>query len=98
MNTRRSNRTLTIIAMIMGVVATIIIMNVFYTMITHNHFRSGQDILAYKGDDGTKETTVKASRGTIYDRNGEVIATDENTYSIIVYLNEDRKGLNETPA
>ena len=84
----------------MGLAASIIVSNVLFTMVTHTHFRSGQDIIAYKDENGNEnvKTTMTASRGTIYDRNGEIIASDENTYTLVLYLNEDRTGINNEPA
>ncbi len=87
-------------AIIMGLVTFILVSNVLFTVVTHTHLRSGQDIIAYKETYGneTKTSTVTASRGTIYDRNGEIIATDENTYTLIAYLDESRKGIGDVPA
>ena len=41
---------------------------------------------------------IKANRGTIYDRNNEVIAQDEDTYTIVAYLDESRKGIGDVDA
>lgn len=76
----------------------VIIANVLFTMITKTHLRSGVDIIAQKEGQETNVTNISASRGTIYDRNGEVIAKDETTYNIVLYLNESRIVGKDTPA
>ena len=54
-------------------------------MLTHKHIWSQTDVLqALNGTDIYTETTA-AKRGTIYDRNGEIIAQDKVAYTIIAY-------------
>lgn len=38
----------------------------------------------------TKEETIIPDRGTIYDSNGEVLATDVSSYTLLAYLSEKR--------
>ena len=44
-----------------------------------------------------KERVIEARRGTIYDRNGEVIATDTNSYKLIAILDEKMTTNDEKP-
>ena len=38
----------------------------------------------------TKKKTLRAKRGTIYSRDGEVLAKDVNSYTVIAYLDSSR--------
>lgn len=98
MDIRRSNRTLFFMMIIIGVIGAIIISNVLFTMVTHKHFRSGVNIKEFKDADISNTQVIKANRGTIYDRNNEVIAQDEDTYTIVAYLDESRKGIRDVDA
>ena len=98
MDIRRSNRTLFFMMIIIGVIGAIIISNVLFTMVTHKHFRSGVNIKEFKDADISNTQVIKANRGTIYDRNNEVIAQDEDTYTIVAYLDESRKGIGDVDA
>ncbi|MGX8851972.1 penicillin-binding protein [Amedibacillus sp. YH-ame10] len=98
MNPKRSNRTLFFTLIIMGIIGAIVISNVLFTMVTHTHLRSGINIKEYKDSSISNTNVIKAKRGTIYDRSGEVIAQDEDSYTIIAYLDKSRKGIGDKPA
>lgn len=68
----------------------IILINILFVNLTGVHLVSGNNISAYKKERDTKTEQISAKRGSIYDRNGEVIAKESNTYTIIAYLNKDR--------
>ena len=67
MNPRRSNRTLAGLLIIMMVIATLILSNVLFTMVTQKHFRSGVNVKDFKEPDISNTTVLKGNRGTIYD-------------------------------
>ena len=81
----------------MGCIATIILLNVLFIMITQVHFRSGNNVKDFKEPSISNQSVIKANRGTIYDRNGNVIAQDENTYTLIAYLDSSRVGVGDVP-
>ena len=98
MNPKRSNRTLIYMLLMIGIIGVVILSNVLFTMVTQKHLRTGTNVKEYKDPDISSSNVLKAKRGTIYDRNGEVIAQDEDTYKLIAYLNKNRKGIGNKPA
>ncbi len=50
----------------------------------------GLNLTEFANNRNTEKKTLYASRGTIYDRNKEVIATNANSYTLIAYLSESR--------
>lgn len=50
----------------------------------------GIDIDEFASNRNTKKETVVAPRGTIYSSDGEVLAKDVNSYTVIAYLSESR--------
>ncbi len=50
----------------------------------------GIDLKAFADNRNTEEKTLYASRGTIYDRNGEILAINTNSYTVIAYLSASR--------
>jgi penicillin-binding protein 2B len=68
-------------------------------MITGDHLISGADVKKWAENRGVEEKVISAVRGNIYDRNGEVIAKDSYTYTIVAYLNKSRYDeVNDKPA
>lgn len=86
MNPKRSNRTILFLIGIMGIIGAIIISNVLFTMVTKVHFRSGKNIIEQKEPSNSNTITLQGKRGSIYDRNGEVIAQDEISYTMTAVL------------
>ena len=50
----------------------------------------GIDLATFASNRNTEEKTLYASRGSIYDCNGEVLAINANSYTVIAYLSESR--------
>ena len=97
MRLKRTNRRLLNLMCIIVIAGALVIMNVLFTMFTHRHIWSQQNVLEALNGTDIYTTTTTAQRGTIYDRNGQVIAQDKTAYMIIAYLDEERE-LNGEPA
>lgn len=97
MNPKRANRTLNQILIICIVVASLVVMNILYTMITKAHFRSGTGVMPYSSS-ADKTRSITANRGYIYDRNQEIIAQDIDTYTIYAILDTSHTGIGDVPA
>ena len=70
----------------------IITFNVFFTTLTGVHLRSGINVLEAKSNFQQATTTIVAKRGLIKDREGQIIAQNQETYKIVAVLSEDRIG------
>ncbi len=92
MNTKRSNRTITYLILVISLIGALVIANVLFTMVTGIHLHSGRNIKTAWGGSETSVNVVTASRGVIYDRSGkEVIAQDVETYKIVAIIDKRRK-------
>lgn len=70
----------------------IISFNVFFTTLTGIHLRSGVNVLDAREGFQQKVETLTAKRGIIKDRDGEIIAQNRDTYTIVAVLSKDRIG------
>ncbi len=78
---------------------TLIASNVFFVSVLHRHFRSSSDINDYIDSNYIRNEDIKATRGKILDRSGNVIAEDNFTYNIFCILDENRyESDGKTPA
>lgn len=50
----------------------------------------GKDMTNFAKSRNTVKQTLKANRGTIYDQNGEALALNVSSYTLIAYLDENR--------
>lgn len=57
----------------------------------------GIDLTAFASNRNTEKKTTYASRGSIYYSNGEELAIDMNSYTVIAYLSESRTTDKENP-
>ncbi len=66
----------------------IIIAKLFY--VSYSKVVDGMDIQAYANGRNSTKTNITASRGTIFSANGEALAKDVNSYTVIAFLDEGR--------
>ena len=57
----------------------------------------GIDIQTFAKNRTTRKTTLKASRGNIYDDNGNILAQDVSSYTLIAYLDPKRSENSKKP-
>ncbi len=66
----------------------IAIIKLFYVAVSHDV--DGINLTEFAKNRNTVKKTLYASRGNIYDVNGEIIAQNVNSYTLIAYLSESR--------
>lgn len=88
LSVRRSNRQLYRMIQVMSIIGTLVIANVLFTMVTKTHIWSQESVLNSKISSSIVDTEVEAKRGTIYDRNHQVIAQEVDAWTIVAYLDE----------
>ena len=87
---KRSNRQLRFLYGLMLAVTFLVIVNVFLVTVFKVHIRSNTSLEGYISSVSNVEERIFASRGNIYDEEGEILAQDVKTYDIICYLDPDR--------
>lgn len=92
------NRTLKQIAVVMVCIMTLLSLNVFVVSIFKVHVLSGRNLGPYSQSANIQTSTLKATRGYIYDANGEIIAQDIRTYNIVCILDPNRPSMEGTVA
>lgn len=93
------NKAIRVLHIVFLVLFAILFINILYISVTGKHLISGANINEYAKKRDIQEESISAKRGTIYDRNKEVIAKDTYTYTIIAYLNDNRYDeINDKPA
>ena len=82
----------------MIVCGTLVITNVLFTMVTHYHIWSGENILDSPIASSIVISDVPAKRGDIYDRNYNVVAQEVKAYTIVAYLDDELVDEENRPA
>lgn len=90
---RKRNHSLREITFVTLAAFILLASDVFVVSIDRRHMRSGSDLSPYVDSANTVTETMKAMRGTIYDRHGNVIAQDSKTYNIYCILDPNREAL-----
>ena len=94
-----NNKAITGLHIAFLIIFLILLVNIIYISTTGIHLISGANIGKYAKERAIQTTDISAQRGTIYDRNGDIIAKDTYTYTIIAYLNKERyDDINDKPA
>lgn len=89
---KRSNLRIAGVLSVIALISLVIVINVFVVTIGGVHLRSGTNILVNKEGSQERQEILPARRGYIRDRNGSVIAQDQDTYTIKAVLSKDRTG------
>ncbi|NBK96570.1 MAG: penicillin-binding protein [Erysipelotrichia bacterium] len=94
----QTNKRVIKIMIFFSIIMTLVVSNVLFTMISGEHFRSGKNVLAFNSSDNIVQEIVSANRGSIYDRNKEVIAQDIKAYNLLAIVDENRVNASDEPA
>jgi len=95
---KRSRNMLLFTLFVLSSVLLIVAINVFFVSIIGYHFNSQTDLKAYSANVNTVNQTLQAKRGYILDRNGEIIAQDNETYTIYAIVDSSRPSYKDKPA
>ncbi len=98
MKKRSPNISIMMIGVFVLVVFIAVLANVYGLTILGVHFHSQTSLKNYSENLNVKNTIIQASRGIIYDINGNVIAQDSETYTVYAVLNTNRYDAGGKPA
>lgn len=88
MDVKKTNKNIFRMIIVMVLIGTLAVANVLFTMVTHRHIWSQEDVLTSKIASSIVDTTVEARRGEILDRAYQVIAQEVKAYTIVAYLDD----------
>lgn len=86
----KKHRKLIVLALLMLFTLAIIIANVFVVTIGQYHVLSKTNLQPYVDNLNVYTDTLQAKRGSIYDRDGNTIATDSHTFNLFAVLDTSR--------
>lgn len=95
---KRSRNMLLFTIFIIGIVLFVVSINLFFVSIVGIHINSQTDLKAYSANVNTVNQTLQAKRGYILDRNGEIIAQDNETYTLYAIVDSSRPSYKDKPA
>ncbi|GGA97566.1 penicillin-binding protein [Macrococcus hajekii] len=85
-----------LLVLLFGLLFFLLIFRYSYVMLTGTS--SGQDLVLKASEKYARNIINQPKRGNIYDRNGEVLAQDVNSYKLIAVLDKNMKNTDQTPA
>ena len=94
----QTNRKIFLISCFCVLAFFLIAFNVAMVAIAGKHINSGTDITQYSNAANTRTTILKARRGFIYDRNGNIVAQDSVKYKMYAVLSSSRPNNGTKPA
>lgn len=97
MDVKNTNKNIFRMIIVMVLIGTLAVANVLFTMVTHRHIWSQEDVLTSKIASSIVDTTVEARRGEILDRAYQVIAQEVKAYTIVAYLDDSVKDAKGNP-
>lgn len=97
MKIKRKDKGLYRIIQIMFLCGTLVMANVLFTMVKKQHLWSGKNVMDPRIASSIVNTTIHAKRGTIYDRNYNVIAQETAAYTIVAYLDPSFEDIEGNP-
>lgn len=95
---RNANLRVFIISLFMALILTIVSANVFIVAVLGYHINSGTNIKDEIHGIDTVKRTIYGKRGTIYDRNQEILAVDNVAYTLYANIDETRFTSKNEPA
>ncbi len=98
MKRKQTNKKILIISIFSVLAFFLVAFNVIMVTIVGTHMNSGTDITQYSNAANTRTTILKAHRGYIYDRNGNIVAQDQVKYKMYAILSTSRPNSGSKPA
>ncbi len=86
---KRSNRKLNLI-LVIGVLLFFVLIGIRTAQLSLSEEIDGVNLQTFANSRTTKNEILKGRRGTIYDCNGDVLAQNVSSYTLIAYLDEKR--------
>ncbi len=95
---KNSNLMIKLLFFITLVFTLIIAANVFLVSVFKIHIHSGKNLEIYASNTNLVNEKILSRRGYIFDKYGNVIAQDAQTYNIICYIDKERYTAKKEPA
>ena len=90
---RRSTVMMSLSVTVFGLVAALVVANLFSVSILGVHLQSQTDLDAYSQEVNLQRSTVFARRGTIYDANMTILAEDVRSYTLYAIVDPTRPSM-----
>lgn len=87
---RRSTVMMSVSLAVFGLIAALVVSNLFSVSILGLHLHSQKDLDAYSQEVNIQRKTIFAQRGTIYDTNMTILAEDVRSYTLFAIVDPNR--------